>query len=194
MVKSYSYTAVETALAKVFGADAAAQKGAFRGRIKHLQRLGLPADGPGKGRKIAYTDAQVCAWLIALELEEFGIDPALAVQMIKDAWKNYLVKLISKATDEHVILMVRPRFMSAAWGVDCVLFSHFIIGETMDVYDANGIFLRHEADLMSILSEKGVRVCAFNLSERLRSLDAALKAVQEEDKRREPPPPAFLKS
>jgi hypothetical protein len=176
-MESYSYAKVEAALARVFGANAAYQKGALRGRIIHLRRLGLPASGPGRGKTIAYTDAQVYAWLIALELEEFGINPVLAVRMIKDAWKNYLVKLIRTARDKDVILMVRPRFMSAAWGTDCdpILFSHFIVGEVMAVYDANGGFLRQETDLVSILAESGARVCAFNLSQRLRELDEALK-------------------
>ena len=39
-MSGFSYAVVETALAKVFGADAMAQKRAFRGRLQHLRRLG----------------------------------------------------------------------------------------------------------------------------------------------------------
>lgn len=183
MTDTYSYAAVETALARVFGADASAQKGAFRGRIKHLQRLGLLSETPGKGRKIAYTDAQVCAWLIALELEEFGIDPALAVRMItgwvgpdqeSEAWKQYLPAVISAARssqggDDDTFLMVEPFFMSAGWRgdpkFDPANFRDVRIGEIKEFLDL-------------YLSRPKQRACIFNLSARLRNLDEELEAAQ----------------
>jgi hypothetical protein len=115
IMRGYTYAAVEAALAKVF---VTAQKGALRGRIQNLRRLGLPSGGPGRGKTISYTDARVCAWLIALELEEFGVDPALAVRMIKTRWTD-LSRFIREARearhDNDIILVVRPCFMSANW-------------------------------------------------------------------------------
>ena len=183
MADGYSYAVVEKALAEVFGADAVAQKGPFRGRIKHLQRLGLPAGGPGRGQKISYSYAQICDWLIALELEEFGIDPTLAVRMVtgrtgpdqpEGAWKSYLPNVIEKArqsSDSDVLLLVEPYFMSASWRgdrrFDPASFRHLTLaGAGLDEF-------RH------LLAGWGAgiqqRACVFNLSERLRLLDTALQ-------------------
>ena len=193
VMAGYSYATVETALARVFGADATAQKRAFRGRLQHLRRCGLPASsGEGRGGKtIPYTDLLVCSLLVALELEEAGIAPVLAVRLItgqvgpgreSEGWKNYLPKIIqaarsSQGGDDDVILMVEPYFMSAAWGhadvqsgkIDPVTFRHKRLSEIKEFLDS---YLRwHHPRRFSAL---------FNLSERLKALDAALKAVLEE--------------
>ena len=41
-IATYSYAVVETSLANIFGVDPDIQRGAFRARLKHFQRLGLP--------------------------------------------------------------------------------------------------------------------------------------------------------
>jgi hypothetical protein len=192
----YSYAIVETALARVFRIKPADQKAFFRGRLQHLRRLGLPGKGRGRGGgpPRAYSDNETCELLIALELEEFGIDPALAVRMVTGQtgpdqraegsdWQHYLPKVIQEARkgsggDADIILMVEPYFMSAPGRgdprFDPATFRHVKA-------DSAGI-----KEFEHLLRGWGAgtpdRVCAFNLSERLRSLDAALKAVQEEDK------------
>jgi hypothetical protein len=177
MASGHSYATVEAALAMVFHAGVTAQKGALRGRIKHLQRLGLPSKGPGKGKRIAYSAAAVHAWLIALELEEFGIDPALAVRMIKDRWKD-LSRFIREARearhDNDIILVVRPCFMSANWTL-----GPEVGQETFSSIRAGAI--SQGDDFMEFLAKEGVRACVFNLSARLRALDKALQSVQESE-------------
>jgi hypothetical protein len=175
VMRGYTYAAVEAALAKVFHAGVTAQKGALRGRIQNLRRLGLPSGGPGRGKTISYTDARVCAWLIALELEEFGIDPALAVRMIKTRWTD-LSRFIREArspSHRDVIVIVRPYFMSASWAlgpeVGQEMFSSFEAG------------VSETETFLKFLAKEGVRACVFNLSARLRSLDEALKSVQEQE-------------
>src|SRR5262245_57919365 len=83
MVGGYAYAAVEKALAAVFSIDLATRKGAFRGRIQNLQRLGLAPKWPGKGRTVTYNDAAVWAWMIALEAEEFGVEPQMIARLVK---------------------------------------------------------------------------------------------------------------
>jgi hypothetical protein len=50
--RSYSYARVEAALAAVFGVDAE-HRGALKGRLKHLAKLGLPGLKARKGLRIA---------------------------------------------------------------------------------------------------------------------------------------------
>lgn len=162
-MEGYSYAMVETALARVFDLNAADQKGRLRGRIQHLRRLGLPSGGPGSGKTIAYDFDAIVMWLIALELEEFGIDPRLAVKMVKIYWEVLAdaVRQVRRA-DYDIGLVVRPRFMSGDPRLDPG-FNHIEL--TNEILLAQG----------SYLAKPGKRLCIFNLSSRLRELDAALK-------------------
>jgi len=82
----YSYAAVETALARVFQIDAAGQVGWLRGRIQHLRRLGLTP--PANRGPVAYTDDWVARWLLALRLENLGLNPVAIVGFITDNWER----------------------------------------------------------------------------------------------------------
>ncbi|WP_157085661.1 hypothetical protein [Methylobacterium sp. Leaf99] len=115
-----SYAAVETALARLHDANPEVQRGAFRGRLKHLQRLGLPlGEKPGKGSRINYDAQQIWQLAVALELAEFGIDPTKIVLIIKHQWRESISIRIDEALekfgerDETLELYVS--FMSSAW-------------------------------------------------------------------------------
>jgi hypothetical protein len=115
-----SYATVETALARLHDAGPEVQTGAFRGRLKHLQRLGLPlGEKPGKGSRIDYDAQQIWQLAIALELAEFGIDPTKIVNIVKNAWQETLSIIVDEAIekfgerDETIELCVS--FMSVAW-------------------------------------------------------------------------------
>lgn len=83
----WSYKRIEHALARLYGANAVAQVGPFRGRIKHLQRLGVPMNRrPGRGSKAAYDVDEVLQFLFCLELTCFGVDPYLAVILLEKLW------------------------------------------------------------------------------------------------------------
>jgi hypothetical protein len=176
---AYSYGQVETALATVFDIDATGQKGAFRGRVQHLRRLGLVADSPGRGRVIDYTQGDADKWLVALELEHFGLDPVRVVDLVKRNWnppperkrsaseafargEACLADLVfeargSRRPESDVILTIRFETISALPDV----------GYTM----AGGMrsFAGWLAD-----DHAARRASVFNLSARLRALDAAL--------------------
>ncbi|RUU87742.1 hypothetical protein EOB59_24590 [Mesorhizobium sp. M7A.F.Ca.MR.176.00.0.0] len=84
-----SYASAETILARMFSLGDDVQAKAFRGRLKHLKRLGVPLGShPGTGKKIWYHDEQVYQWAFCLELAEFGIDPTAVVSFIRENWPD----------------------------------------------------------------------------------------------------------
>jgi hypothetical protein len=118
-MSGFSYGVVETALAKVFGADAVAQKRAFRGRLQHLRRLGLPSGGVGRGKAITYAKANIYELGFCLQLEQMGIDPSLAAKMLK-AHREYILGAYRKAEEalengEDWFCWLITDFMSARW-------------------------------------------------------------------------------
>src|SRR5271166_237695 len=115
----YSYAEVEGALGKLFGVPDSAW-GSFRGRVRHLQRIGLVEVAPGKGHRNAYTRTQASEWALALLLAELGVDPIVIVKSIQ-AERRQLRNWIVEATDDEalggneVFLAARPALMSGAW-------------------------------------------------------------------------------
>src|SRR5262245_25918900 len=109
---AFSYGALEKALSVVFNADGEHQ-GAFRSRIKHLQRLGLPGLKAGKGARVEYSVEHASQWLLALLLSAGGIDPAYAVEQIRDHWEKFrpwfrrAQDREAHGRDGHVYLVVR---------------------------------------------------------------------------------------
>jgi hypothetical protein len=116
-MSGFSYAVVETALAKIFGADATVQKRAFRGRLQHLRRLGLPS-GPGRGKAIAYTKTNIYELGFCLECEELGIIPTLAVNLLKERGDRILYayeKAELGFPTEWFFWFSGLNFMSVAW-------------------------------------------------------------------------------
>ena len=68
------YKVVERALARVYGADNAARRGAFRARLDNLKRAKVLGVNPGKGQRNTYDLKQISKLLVALELE-IGVTP-----------------------------------------------------------------------------------------------------------------------
>ena len=119
----YGYAQVETALAAVFDIDAES-RGPLKGRLKHLVRLGLPGLRARKGSRISYSGEHAAKMLVALLLEEAGIDPAVAVKLIDAAWDQFIWPGARKAMDRedeqnkkgnHVFLTIKPHLMTGLW-------------------------------------------------------------------------------
>jgi hypothetical protein len=109
----FTYSEVERALAAVHEISPSAI-GAFRGRIKHFQRLGLVPSSPGKGRKISYRLEDVYTWAVCLELQEFGIDPTIIKGFRRLAPFELLINwLVSNDnTDNRKYWVFYPNFLS----------------------------------------------------------------------------------
>jgi len=83
----FRYGQVEAALAKLHGVDEEGM-GAFKGVIIHLQRLGIVAASPGRGKRIDYRLEDVLKWAFCLELLEFGLDPKVISGYLAVLWWN----------------------------------------------------------------------------------------------------------
>jgi hypothetical protein len=118
-VGGYTYAQVEAALGTLFGVPASAH-GSFRGRVRHLQRIGLVEVAPGRGRRICYSRIQASEWMLALLLAELGVDPVIIVKSIQRE-RRQLREWIAEATDDEalggndVFLAAWPALMSGAW-------------------------------------------------------------------------------
>jgi len=116
-----SYAEAEFTLASIFKANSKAQVGAFRARLKHLKRLGIPLGiNPGRGKKISYQRAELYQWCFCLELEEFGIDPSIITRIVREYWSKLLgpgfAAVAKESTDAQETLFVFvPQLMSVGW-------------------------------------------------------------------------------
>jgi hypothetical protein len=127
---SVSYAEAESVLASLHGATAEVQRKAFRGRLQHLKRLGIPIGiNPGRGAKIRYREEQLYEWAFCLELAEFGLDPSLIVQIMKNNRKEILDNL-TKAREapngDDLYFVTNPNFLTASWAVNRPLRFRFI--------------------------------------------------------------------
>ena len=116
----FSYGQVETLIARIYGASAKVQAGALRGRIRHLRRLGLPIGiSPGTGTPIEYGKEQVYELAFCLGLEQCGVDPRLAVRLLKKH-RTFILHTYAKAEEaiqknEGYFFWLETDFMSASW-------------------------------------------------------------------------------
>jgi hypothetical protein len=173
----YSYGAVEFALAWVFGADDAVRHGALRGRLKHLGRLGWPGIGRGKGQRVLYSHEQAVQLLIALMLEELGIDPSVIVGLLKQYWEHALVPWVLRATDVEaldgnpVFLALHPRLLSGEWSEKYVFEAEPLIRgfHRFEYHHKNDGRIRGESVsiILDRCTEDGLWLCCHNLTDRL---------------------------
>lgn len=94
----YGYGKIERALGAALYADKEIQVGALRGRLKRLSTLGLPEGGPGKGERRLYSLEEAHQLLVALLMEDAGLDPVVVARAVKKAWPRNLAPNAQKAT------------------------------------------------------------------------------------------------
>jgi hypothetical protein len=175
------YAHVEAALARVYGAEGV-QKTAFRGRLKHFRKLGIPQRNPGKGARIAYNVEDVWQLMVCLELSEFGIDPNLIVKIVQRHWtgKGYFPQAIQDAQlfpKENFLAVIQTNFMSWKWS-EKFKQSEASIFYQSGTFDPVWFAFPKERDAAVIFKElrkAGRRACVFNLSARVRDVEKALK-------------------
>jgi hypothetical protein len=177
----YTYGQVETALAAVFGIDAPGQRGWLRGRLQHMRRLGLVAASPGRGRTIDYAQEDLDRWLVAVELEHFGIDPAKVVQLIKQSWNPPPRKRsTSEAFDSgeawlrDLVAVARESRSAGSDVIVSVQFGPMSASPVVGYTTVNGMNSLGQWLNGDRLDRAPRRTSVFNLSSRLRALDQAL--------------------
>ena len=102
----FRYGQVEAALARLHDIDESGM-GAFKGVIIHLQRQGLTAANPGRGKRIDYSLENVWLWAVCLELLQIGLDPKIAVRAVRSL-QTMLEKEFAKLPDR-----TEDRFLSS---------------------------------------------------------------------------------
>jgi hypothetical protein len=174
-MSGFSYAVVEAALAKVFGADAMAQKRAFRGRLQHLRRLGLPSGGPGRGKAIAYAKANIYELGFCLECEELGIIPTLAVNLLAMRG-DYILEAYERAErdfpKEWFFWFSGLNFMSASWSKEKPKFPGLPVMQA-------GSMRTLEHAIARLDSRKGGRLALFPITPRRLALFQMTPLVRE---------------
>jgi len=114
---TFGYAVVEKALMAVhnFGEQ---KRGAFRGRLIHLQRLKIVPAAPGKGRRIAYRKEDIFRWAIALEFAEFGIDPTEIKKILDLNWPRIADVVLESSADPDRYLFFHPNLLGRLSGED----------------------------------------------------------------------------
>ena len=166
-------------MAKVFDAEDA-QRGAFRGRLKHFRKLGIPAKNPGKGSRLQYSASDLFQLLVALELSEFNIDPNLIVKIVQGHWmgrKGFYAAIqhAQGPSNEDCLAFLRVCFMSASLGQRRVMQSATAISQRSAPHPVEIQFVwASGANILKALQEPRERFCVFNLSARIRAVNEAL--------------------
>lgn len=126
--EKFGYAQVERALARVFGMPPEVQTGMLRGRLIHLRRLGFGPRGEGRGTRISYDRAAVERWLIALKLEDVGVDPMVVISLIEGTWQTHIAKIVALAAKsrDDIYMVVDYPVLRAAWHTPVIpMISHF---------------------------------------------------------------------
>jgi hypothetical protein len=178
----YAYGEIERGLGVTLGADEAAQKGALRGRLKHLSTLGLPSSGPGKGARRSYSEDEALQLLLALLLADLGIDPALIVPAIKKVWPKLHKRIrMAAAAPVHnpTMLTVRLAEVSGPWGAKEPLWIGVMPrrDERSQAFAKKHGFRDESDNLMTTMDwDESDWFCARNLTTEVAKLQAALDA------------------
>jgi hypothetical protein len=182
-MEKFTYAQVETALAKFFGMPAEVQAGMFRARLVHLRRLGFAPQGEGRGTRIEYERDDVLRWLFALKLQDVGIAPQIAAQVVDRTWRSQkaaglqsLVKIVAMAdatkhettvTRGDILIVIDYPVLRAAWDPSVTpIISHLVSPNDL-------------GKLLQWLSDDR-HACIFNLSAFLRILHRELPLSQTE--------------
>jgi hypothetical protein len=178
-VPTFAYAEVESALAEVFDARDA-QPTTFRARLQNFRKLGIPAANPGKGQRLRYSVGDLFQLLLALELTEFGLDPALVVNTIRNDWarQGNLFAAVQHTIQqppptEDIFVVMGMNVLSASLGRPGIMETD----EGLSLRsEPNAVTVKYglDIDFTRLLREPRARLSIFNLSNRIRAVRKAL--------------------
>ena len=96
---AHRYNRLELGCGAALGLDKVATQGPLRARWKRFGTLGLPEGRPGKGAKRLYSPEQCLQLLVALLLNDAGLDPTIIVPAIKHCWPHMREKVKQAASE-----------------------------------------------------------------------------------------------
>ena len=96
---TFSYGAIERALATSYGIPEAGRESGFRSMLSNLQKLGVLGEAArvGRGAPLTYTPDTLHRFVVALELCELGVPPATTATLIRSYWDAKLKAICSAA-------------------------------------------------------------------------------------------------
>ena len=178
----YSYGQVEAALAAVHQIPPNAI-GAFRGRIKHFQRIGIVPASPGKGRRIDYTLTDVYLWGFSLELAEFGMDPITISKILKSLWSGIFYAAFGHQPASDLYFFFHPSLLGKNFSVELLQSTEAPQGAPFSIFS---LIAQDLAELDSsaktpqakdTVARFRARYAAINVSKLRRDIGSALDAA-----------------
>jgi len=174
MALAFGWSQVEAALAAVHKIEVA-KRGAFTGRLRHLQADGFPRGVQvGKGRRASYTFAHVMQTALALELMQAGTGPSRIKGLVEGSWQ---------ALASNMIDMLKNPALTAAWVIRPMALADLNAApderyaDGFEIVDKGGVGDLLRAD--GFIPTNGVtwRVLALDGRQVLSGVYSALKAV-----------------
>jgi hypothetical protein len=107
---TFRYAVVEQALMAVHG-FVEHNKGAFRARLVHFQRLKIVPAAPGKGHRIAYRREDIYRWAVALEFAQFGMDPTEIKTILNLNWAAIAPAVLNSVEGSDRYLFFHPNLL-----------------------------------------------------------------------------------
>jgi hypothetical protein len=171
----FSYAQIEAILARVHEV-APHQMGAFKARLQHLRRLGIPIglDAPGKGKRVEYTREHLRQLVLCLECAQLGFDPTWTVGWVKENWKELARNVFWAADtglkgkeprrDAHWYVFLYPRLLKLETGISSR--PHGLAGDRAAAIK-----------VLDGLAETDPRVCILNMTETLWRVRTAERTV-----------------
>ena len=165
--KAFTYGEAEALLAKLHGAEAV-QRLAFRGRMKHLKRVGIPLDtSVGQGKKQLYSEDHLWQWAFALELEQVNVDPTSIGKIIAAYWSDSIRPAYLAAKEAGpltaVLFWIVPQFMNSTW----VAHSESVEGDALGILEMGWV---GSGQMQTVLMHRPHRYSIFSISDAVKAM------------------------
>ena len=113
-MQSIDFADVERALAKIHHVPED-RRLAFKARLGNLKRLGAVPSSGGRGRKLTYSIEDAYLLAFAVELGQFGVDPAW-IKLIIEGKKERIIEAFRRVGTHYIEYLAKlaPEFLAAS--------------------------------------------------------------------------------